>query len=104
MKPVRLCHDGPITVYMVPDIVAAHLKEYCMRFCNDWLSGDPAAAKYRIELGGQFGLCYNESDFIEYLNVHIFPDQPSYPVKGIEPAWENSDLPKEYREVPYFCF
>lgn len=104
MKPVRLSADGPITVYMVPDIVADHLHEYCMEFWSDWLQNSPDASKYYIEIDGSFGLCYDESAFIEYLNDYVFPEQPSYPVKGIEPARNNSELPKEYQSVPRFNF
>lgn len=100
MKPVRLRHDGPITVYMVPDSVAKHLKEYCLEFCTDWLVNSPEAARYRIS----GGLCYGAADFIEYLNTCVFPEQPSYIAPGTEPVLDNSDLPKEYRSVPYFNF
>lgn len=104
MKPVRLCHDGPITVYMVPDAVADHLREYCLEFADDWLRNSPEAAAYFVEKEGSFGICYDESTFIQYLNKYVFPEQPSYPARGVEPAWENSALPKEYRSVPYFQF
>ena len=104
MKPIRLSADGPITVYIVPDVVADHLHEYCLEFCDDWLQNSPDAAKYRVEMDGSFGLCYDESAFIEYLNDHVFPEQPSYPAKGINPVQSNSELPKAYRSVPYFNF
>jgi len=99
MKPVRLCHDGPITVYMVPDSVANNLRTFCLDFV-EWLQDSPDAAKY---LSGR-GLSYGAEDFIEYLNTYIFPEQPSYIASGTEPALDNSDLSKEYRSVPYFNF
>ena len=56
-------------VYSVPDSVADRLDEYCLAF-TEWLYASPHARKYRI--GG--GLCYNEADFISYLNRWIFPE------------------------------
>jgi len=102
MKPVRLSADGPVSVYMVPDIVSEHLKEYCLDFCNDWLLNDPEAIRRYHTPSGV--LCYNETAFIAYLNTHLFPDQPSYIAPGTEPVWRDADLPKEYRSVPYFNF
>lgn len=99
MKPVRLRHDGPSTIYMVPDSVAANLREYCDTFC-EWLQDSPEAIK--LYIGGD--ISFGVPDFIEYLNTYIFPEQPSYPVEGLEPILDNSDLPREYRVIPYFAF
>lgn len=104
MKPIALSHDGPVTIYIVPDIVADHLHDYCMEFRSNWLENSPDAAKYYAEIDGSFGLCYDESAFIEYLNEYVFPEQPSYPVKGTQSARKNSDLPKEYQSVRRFNF
>ena len=46
-------------------------------FCNEWLWNAKEASKYRQMVGDEVGVCYNEEDFIEYLNTYIFPDQPS---------------------------
>ena len=35
MKEVILTADYDKVVYLVPDIVANNLKEYCMQFCNE---------------------------------------------------------------------
>lgn len=95
MKPVRLRHDGPITVYMVPDEVAKNLRRYCLEFC-EWMQDSPeAAAAYWTGSG----FAYGAADFIEYLNTHHFPDQPSYPVCD-----EDSKEYREYRSAPYFDF
>ena len=102
MKPVILGADGPKSVYMVPDIVANHLKEYCLKFCNDWLLNSPEAIRRYHTPDGC--LCYNETAFIDYLNKHLFPDQPSFIVPDIEPAWHAADLPREYRRIPHFNF
>ena len=78
MKQVILSADYEKIIYLVPDIVADHLREYCMEFCNEWLW---------------------KEDFIEYLNTYIFPDQPSTFVKNL-----GFDIPKQYQHLPYFNF
>ena len=64
MKNVIISADGDRMVYPVPDIVADNLDEYCIEFCDKWLRTSPHAKKYRVN----GVLCYNERDFIEYLN------------------------------------
>ena len=73
MKHVVISADGDRKVYSVPDVVAENLRAYCMEFCTKWLRTSPHAGKYRRS--GVF--CYNEDDFIEYLNTWVFPDQKS---------------------------
>ena len=67
MKNVIISADGDRMVYSVPNIVADNLTEYCIEFCHRWLRTSSHAKKYRIN----GGLCYNERDFIEYLNRFI---------------------------------
>ena len=97
MKQVILSADGPAKVYLVPDRVADNLEDWCFLFCSGWLPTAPEAAKYRV--GG--GLCYNEDDFIEYLNTVEFPDEPSTLVEEI--AWE-TPIPEKYADCPRFNF
>lgn len=104
MKMIFLNHDGPITVYMVPDKVADNLRKYCLRFCNDWLPNDPAAAKYRVQFKDGYGLCYDGDAFIDYLNTSLFPNQPSYVIERLEDAWSAAELPEKYRHLPNFSF
>ena len=47
MKEVILSADGDSIVYLVPDVVAEHLMEYCLEFCSNWLRHSPDAEKYR---------------------------------------------------------
>ena len=100
MKNVILSADGDRIVYSVPDEVADHLEAYCLEFCSKWLCTSPHAAKYRI--GG--GFCYNEADFIEYLNRWRFPQQPSVFVENL--GWIDSDrlIPPKYKDCPSFNF
>ena len=97
MKPVILSADGPSKVYLVPDRVADNLEEWCWTFCSIWLPSAPEAAKYRVNNG----LCYNEDDFIEYLNAVEFPEEPSMLVEQAD--W-NTPIPEIYAGCPRFDF
>ncbi len=100
MKNVVLSADGDRKVYSVPDVVADHLEEYCNEFCCVWLRTSPDAEKYRKKQG----LCYNEDDFIKYLNTYKFPEEPSVLVENL--GWIDYDclLPEKYRNYPDFNF
>ena len=97
MKQVILSADGPAKVYLVPDRVADNLEDWCFLFCSVWLPTAPKAARYRV--GG--GLCYNEDDFIEYLNTVEFPEEPSALIEEV--AWE-APIPEKYANCPRFNF
>lgn len=100
MKKVILSADGDSIVYLVPDDVADNLEEYCLEFCSNWLRYSPDAEKYRKD-----GiLCYTERDFIDYLNAYVFPDCESKIVENL--GWTNlgDNLPKRYKNYPYFNF
>lgn len=100
MKYVVISADGDRKVYAVPDIVADNLRKYCMEFYTKWLRNSPHAEKYRI-CGG---LCYNEEDFIEYLNTWVFPDQKSILVENLGGIDFDSKLPAPYTDCPQFNF
>ncbi len=100
MKHVIISADGDRMVYSVPNVVAEHLEEYCLEFCCTWLETSPDAAKYRKN--GVF--CYNEADFIDYLNQYVFPDEPSVLVENL--GWIDYDhpLPERYKNCQMFNF
>ena len=100
MKNVLLCTDHVSAVYAVPDPVAENLEEYGVEFCENWLWRSPDAARYRT----RDGLCYDVSDFIDYLNRYVFPEEPSYLVQDISHLNPKKSLPQEYRELPRFLF
>ncbi len=100
MKNVILSADGDSVIYAVPDTVADNLEKFCTEFCGEWLHKSPDAEKYRTKQG----VCYNEADFIAYLNQYVFPDQISTLVKNIGWTELGENLPEEYREYPYFNF
>ena len=73
MEEIIISADGDSVVYSVPDDVANHLRKYCIEFFDKWMKTSPYAKCYRIK----GGYCYNEADFIDYLNERIFPEQKS---------------------------
>lgn len=100
MKEIILSADGDSVIYLVPDDVSENLRKYCIEFCDNWLWNSPDAKHFRKGPG----VCYNESDFINYLNKYIFPKQKSVLVKNL--GWTNlgKNLPSEYKQLPYFNF
>lgn len=103
MKRVLLSADSEISVFSVPDEVADHLEQYCLAFCCNWLHKSPEAAKYRVDMGGATGVCYCETDFIDYLNQYIC-DEPSRLITTLADVYDRNALPKEYAALPYFNF
>ena len=100
MKEIIISADGDSVVYLVPDAVANNLRKYCIHFCDKWMKSSPHAEKYKIN--GVY--CYNEADFIDYLNEHVFPDQISVFVKNLGWTDLEKNLPPEYQAHPYFNF
>jgi len=100
MKKVVISADGDRKVYSVPDVVAENLEKYCMEFCTTWLWESPHAKKYRMD----GGLCYNEDDFIEYLNKWVFPDEKSVLIKNLGWMDYSESVPAPYDECPEFHF
>ena len=98
MKRVLLSHDGKMKMYLVPDVVADNLKEYCIHFGFDWLMNDPNAQKLRVTMtNGEIGYFFGAQDFIDYLNDFIFPDQKSTLVGEMH-------FYEEYKDIPWFNF
>ena len=100
MKEVIISADGDSKVYLVPDVVADNLKKCCIEFCDKWMRTSPDAEKYRMN----GGYCFNEGDFIDYLNEYVFPEQKSELVKDLGWTELGENLPAEYQGVPYFNF
>lgn len=100
MKKVILSADGDSFLYSVPDEVANDLRNYCINFCDKWLLESPHAQKYRKGKG----LCYDESDFIEYLNKWIFPNQPSKLIENLGWIPHENIVNERYQDIPWFNF
>lgn len=102
MKKVLLSADNEPSVYLVPAEAADNLDEYCCEFANEWLPHYKRAKKYHTG----HGVCYNEEDFIEYLNRYIFPDRPAQYIETIELEWDGREevLPDGYKDMKWFNF
>lgn len=100
MKEVILSADGDSLVYLVPDAVAENLSRHCIEFCDHWMKSSPDAKKYKIK----GGYCFNEADFIDYLNRYVFPDERSVLVKNLGDTNLGKKLPAAYKNHPYFNF
>ena len=100
MREVILSADGDSIVYLVPKEVAIDLSKYCIEFCDKWMKTSPKAKKYKRK----GGYCYNEADFIVYLNQYIFPEKKSRFVKNLGWTDLGKHLPMEYQGHPYFNF
>lgn len=100
MKYILLSADNNPSVYSVPDEVADNLRRYRIDFCDIWMHESPHAKKYRI--GG--GVCYDEKDFIEYLNKWIFPNMSSVFVQTLELIDTGEDAPEKYKGCEWFNF
>ncbi|MBD5082549.1 MAG: hypothetical protein HDT44_12405 [Ruminococcaceae bacterium] len=100
MKNIILSADSDRKVYSVPDTVADNLEKYCMEFI-DWLEVSPDAKKYRKK----GVMCYDESDFILYLNKYVFPKEQSVYVKNLSLGNSYSrNVSSEYKDCPSFNF
>ena len=100
MKEVILSADGDSILYLVPDEVADNLWEYCTDFCDNWMRNSPHGRKYKIP----GGYCYNEKDFIDYLNEWVFQNQKSLFIKNLGWTELGDRLPEKYKKLPYFNF
>lgn len=54
-------------------------------------------------MGTVIGVCYNENDFIDYLNQYIC-DEQSRRITTLIDVYDKNALPEEYVELPYFNF
>lgn len=101
MKHIIISADGDRMVYSVPDAVADNLKKYCIEFADKWIRTSPHAKKYRAS----GGVCYNEADFIEYLNLWKFPNEKSVLIDNLGPIGvDETPIPAQYKNCPQFNF
>lgn len=100
MKCVLLSADNNPSVYSVPNEVSDNLRKYCIDFCDKWLHESPHAKKYRVD----GVVCYDEKDFIGYLNRWIFPNMPSVFIETLEWIDSKEDIPEKYKGCEWFKF
>ena len=102
MKHLILSADGDRMVYLVPDDVADHTGKYVRLFYN-WMKESKQAKHLRRKMGSGIGYCFNEQDFVDWLNHHKFRDTPCVFVENlgfINPL----RFPDEYKDCPWFNF
>lgn len=102
MKQVLLSSDDEVKVYLVPDEVADNLEQYCWEFSVNWIWHNPNGAKLLKKVDGIKVAFYGVTDFIDYLNEWVFPQQPSTLVAQLD-CYED-ELPEEYRGYPQYNF
>ena len=100
MKEIIISADSDSKVYLVPDEVADNLRKHCIYFADKWMKKSPNSKKFKIN--GAW--CFNEEDFIDYLNEVAFPEQKSVFVKNLGWTDIGDNLPEEYKNHPYFNF
>lgn len=106
MKNVLLSADSDVSAYEVPDVVANNLAKYTAMF-NRWLWNDPNAERFHIKTGDTSGVCYNETDFVEYLNVWIFPGEQSRLIETVgtfDDIASKQAIPERYIECEWYNF
>lgn len=79
------------------------MEKYCLDFCDNWLYNSPDAEKYRVQMGDEVGVCYDETDFIDYLNKYICNNQATL-IEMLTNVYSSKKLPEQYRNLPYFNF
>ena len=85
MKNVILSADGELKVYSVPDKIERELEEICMEFSRE-------------------GGCFDEEDFVDWLNRYKYPYQKSEFVENIGFINAEKDIPAKYRDCKWFNF
>jgi hypothetical protein len=106
MKTVLLSADGDVSAYEVPDIVANHLTEYCGKF-HEWLWNSPHAERFHVTIGDSHGVGFRETDFVEYLNVWIFPEEPSRFIETVgtfDVMASERTVPETYKDYAWLNF
>ena len=102
MKEVILSTDG-VTLYLVPADVADNLATVANEFAFNYVWRGKKSGKFLKLCGEQYAAFFNEEDFIEYLNMVLYPDKPSKKLKTFQVA-DDEEVPEEYKEIPYYNF
>ena len=98
-KYILLSADGPVSVYLVPSIVADNLEKYCLEFCNEWMVKSKEAERYRK--GELFDI---EEVFIDFLKKYKLIEGNYKYIEELPEIWRCVELPKKYRTCSSFNF
>ena len=86
-------------VYSVPDKIANNLEDACWYFSSIWIFDSPQSERF-IRNGVA---CYNDKDFIDYLNSWEMPEFNSVLIKTLE-AIEVLGIAEIYKDCPRHSF
>lgn len=105
MAELILSADGDLSLYSVPEAVVKNIEMFSMEF-DRWMRSSPYGERYREELveDGMSYTCvqYDETDFIQYLNQYVFPEQPSALLEWV--CRFDDEIPKKYEGIPWKNF
>ena len=96
MKNIILSADGPMRVYSVPDKIADSLEGACWYFSSIWMFEEPQVKQF-LKNGVA---CYNDEDFIDYLNNWEMPEFHSVLVEELC----GDEIPEQYKDCPRYNF
>ena len=82
--------------------MADNLDMYCWEFAANWIWKNPNGAKLLQEIRGQKVAIYGSTDFVDYLNEWIFPQQKSVLIEQLN--YYDYELPEKYKDYPQYNF
>lgn len=98
MKNILLSADGEVFVYSVSEEVVNNLEKYLNDFMNWMQNGKEETKKFRI-CGA---LCYDQSDFIEYINNVL--GKKAVEVENLGWIDSKEEIPDKYKELIWYNF
>ena len=103
MRDVILSHDGEVLLCRVPGEVAGNLEQFCLDFASSWVWHGPENGRFLRWIDEeQIGAVFGTTEFIDYLNRWIFPDERSLIVRELGCSMD--ELPEEYMDLPRYNF
>ncbi|MGE4572577.1 MAG: hypothetical protein AB7E09_07525 [Candidatus Izemoplasmatales bacterium] len=109
MKNIILSADSKPCVYLVPDIVAENLREYCLEFLSALYDFEndrefEIIDDVHVESNHEMTLSYDETAFIYWLNKIKFPNETSTYVETLDCEAYDGIKPEIYKSCPWFNF
>ena len=99
MKTIVLGSGGTKKVYSVPDKIADNLEDACWYFRSFWIFESPQSERF-VKNGVA---CYNDTDFIDYLNNWEMPEFKSVLIETLG-CIEGMEIPEKYKDCPRYSF
>ncbi len=98
MKPVILSADNELKVYLVPDFVAKDFERLCTEFHRN------PPGKLWMRLRGREGYCFDETDFVAYLNETLCGEEKCVFVETLGWDYNRKKWPEKYRKCKHYNF